>query len=117
MAVLTVQNVIEAGLNTTYASAAGGGDRCANPTDRRTFLHVKNGGGGDITVTVTSTQSTLASLKEWGVLTRANIAVVVTAGEERMIGPFGDIFNDSAGRIAITYSGVSSVTIAAIRVP
>lgn len=115
MATLTVQNIVEAGLAAAYAAAAAGGD--VVPNDGNTFLHVKNGSGGSITVTVTPAVTTVQSARH-GTLTRANIAVAVPAGGERFIGPFApEAFNNSSGQAAITYSGVTSVTLAAVRLP
>jgi hypothetical protein len=108
MATLTVQSVTLAGLNPSYSAASAGGDDFVN--DGRTFLHVKNGGAGAITVTVT----TPAQISGIDV---ADIAVSVPNGSERMIGPFPtNLFNASTGKASITYSGVTSVTIAAIKV-
>lgn len=107
MAVLTVQTIAIAGLEPTYAAAAGGGDSFPNTGDQ--FLHVKNGGVGDVTVTLT----TPATVEGVAI---ADPTVVVTAGEDRMIGPFPpSIFNDGNGRVAVGYSGVTSVTVAAIK--
>ena len=109
MAALTVQNVALIGLAPAYAVAAGGGDTFVNNPD--TFLHVKNGGASPITVTVV-TPATVNSIAI------ADVAVSVPAAGERMIGPFipTNLFNDSTGVASITYSAVTSVTVAAIRV-
>jgi len=111
MAELTVQTIVVTGLEQTYASAAGGGDTFNN--DGRTFFHVKNGSGGDITLTFTT-----AGVWPRQSLALADPTVVVTAGEERMIGPFDKgAFNDSNGEVAVGYSGVTSLTVAAIKLP
>lgn len=111
MATLTVQTIARTGLETTYAAAAAGGDQFAN--DGKEFLHVKNGSGGDITVTI---ESQVSSPPAGTAVT--NQAVVVTAGEERMIGPFPkSAYNDASGYVQITYSGVTTLTIAAIKLP
>jgi hypothetical protein len=114
MATLTVQTFSELGLTATYASCAGGGDVVANNGD--TVLHVKNGSGGSITVTVTKQSSATINDPVYGVMTKANVAVAIGAGAEAFIGPFKvDGFNNSSGQIAITYSGVTSLTIVAIK--
>lgn len=113
MATLTAEEIVEAGLEATYAAATGGGDEFLN--SGREMIHVKNGGGGDITVTVTA-QKTTSSKGGYGTLTKADSVVVVTAGEERFIGPFPiTAFNDSNGKAQITYSGVTSLTLAIIK--
>lgn len=106
MAVLTVQNVVRAGLEATYAAAAAGGDSFPND-GKDTFAHVKNGSGGSIDVTI-ETPGTVDGLAI------ADRVVAVPAGEERMIGPFPTAtYSNSVG---LTYSGVTSLTVAAIRV-
>lgn len=108
MAALTVQNVARSGLNPTYGAAAGGGDTFVN--DGQVVLHVKNGGGSSINVTVDSTAPTGVGLAQ------ADAVVAVPNAGERMIGPFPPgAFNDANGAVAVAYSAVTSVTVAAIR--
>lgn len=115
MAELTVQTIVESGLEATFASAAGGGDTFANDSSERTFLHVKNGAGSDVTVTITA-QSTSVKVAGFGTLPKANRTVVVTAGEERLIGPFpAKAFNNASGKVAVGYSSATSVTVAAFK--
>lgn len=109
MALLTVQEISRAGLVATAAAAAGGGDTF--PNDGRTFLRVINGGGSSITVTITTT----ATLGGEAV---ADTAVAVANGVTRDIGPFPPaIYNNDSGQVAVGYSGVTTVTVAAIRLP
>lgn len=115
MAVLSVQNIVEAGLETALTAAAGGGDSFANPTDERTFFYIANGAGSDITVTFNAVP-TSAAIPGYGDLAISDRAVVVTAGERRMIGPFPAAkFNNSSGAVDVSYSSATSVTVAAIR--
>jgi hypothetical protein len=109
MATLSTQVVALTGLSPTYASAAGGGDKCE--VGDRNFLHVKNGGGSSITVTLTS----VASVRGQAV---SNVTVSVPATSERMIGPLSaDLLqNPSDGLCAIGYSGVTTVTVASLRI-
>jgi len=113
MATLATQKVTRAGLvNPTFAACTGGGDRFT--PDNNTHLHVKNGSGGALTVTVAATKVPLANM------TVTNVAVSVPAGGEARIGPFPyDMFGatDASGLADITYSGVTSLTIAVIQVP
>ena len=112
MATLTRQKAVLTGLTPSYASCAGGGDVVDN-SDGKTFLHVKNGSGGSITVTVTA-QSTSLSTTTHGLLTVSNVAIAIGAGSERIIGPFPkQAYNNASKQLAITYSGVTSLTIAA----
>lgn len=115
MAALSVQNIVEAGITPSLASAAGGGDTFVNPTDERTFFYIANGGGGDITVTFNA-QPTSLPVPGFGDLAISDRAVVVTAGQRRMIGPFPAAkFNNAAGSVEVSYSSATSVTVAAIR--
>ena len=112
MAELTIQQITEAGDSVTYSAAAGGGDTADNGGS--TFLNIKNGGGGTITATITA-QTTSVESSIYGDLTKANASIAIESGAEAFIGPFKrSAFNNNDGAIAITYSGVTSVTIAAL---
>ena len=116
MALLTVQNTAETGLLATYASCAGGGDTVAN--NGKMLLHVKNGSGGAITVTVAKTSSATENIPGYGLVTISDISVAIAAGAEKFIGPIDpNAYNSTSGTgtVAITYSGVTSLTIAAIQ--
>lgn len=111
MALLARQKIDEDGLVANYVAATGGGDSFDN--DGRTVLHAKNGSGSPITVTVAAEQATTEK-PGFGALTKANAEVSVPAGGEAFLGPFPTI---AFGRSTeITYSGVTSLTIAALRI-
>lgn len=106
MAVIAAQTMVRAGLEATYSAAAAGGDTFLNYGNQ--FIHVKNGHSGDQTVTI-ETPGTVDGLAI------SNRSVVVTAGEERFIGPFPPAYyNNSTGYVSLTYSGVTALTIAVI---
>lgn len=107
MALLATQSIVRAGLAPSYAAAAGGGDTFAPGT--HTFLHVKNGSGGSITVTVVTPRTDALGNAI------ADNAVAVGAGAEAMIGPlpYEHYASPSTGVGNITYSGVTSLTIGA----
>lgn len=109
MATLSTQVIALAGLNPTYAAATGGGDKCE--VGDRNFLHVKNGSGSPVTVTLTAT----AALRGQAV---SNVTVSVPASGERMIGPLNaDLLqNQSDGLCAIGYSSATTVTVASLRI-
>lgn len=114
MATLTVQDITESGVDATYSSAAALGDTFANNAQGRTFLHVKNGDASSHTVTVTAVDAS-QDFAGWGTMTKANVSVAIPAGEDRFIGPFPiRAFGNDPD---ITYDDVTSVTIAALRVP
>lgn len=110
MATLTTQTIVAAGLDPTYAAAAGGGDK-VTPGDG-VFLHVINGGGSPVTVTVAAPGNFYASVAN------PDLAVTVDASGEKMIPIPVTPFADSAdsGLASISYSGVTSVTVAALRI-
>ena len=109
MAVLSVLEVSRAGVSGALTAAAGGGDSFAN--DGRTYLDINNGSGGSITVTFV-TQQTVDGLAV------ADLAVAVGAGVRTKVGPFPPgIYNDANGRVQVTYSGVTSLTVNPFRVP
>lgn len=114
MAALTIQDVTVAGITPSYTAAAAGGDTVAPGTDTRPLnLHVKNGGGSSITVTVTDPTS-----QNPGAATsfNPNAAITVTNAQERMIRLDPSRFRDtSTGNIAIGYSAVASVTVGVFR--
>lgn len=109
MADLTVQDIDRAaGLAVATVAAAAGGDTFDN--NGRTFLVVNNGGAGVITVTVDSVTPC-----SYGSDHNEPSAASVAAGAERLFGPFPTTrFGAST---AVSYSAVTSVTVAAVRLP
>ena len=108
MSTLNIQKVVLAGLSPTYGEAAVGGDEFVN--SGREFIHVKNGHTSPQTVTVNSQAVCSQGFDH-------DVAVEILASGERMIGPFPkDRFDDTGGKVQITYSGVTLLTIAAIQV-
>lgn len=108
MALLTTQSVDRSGLQPAFGAAAAGGDSFA-PGDL-VFLHVKNGGASAMTVTIVTPKEAFegAAIDD--------TAVSVPASDERMIGPFPrrHYADPTDGLADITYSAVTSVTIAVI---
>lgn len=109
MAVLTTVVVQPTGVAPALVAANAGGDRCE--VGNTVFLHAKNASGGALTVTVDS-----VTPSNWG--TDVDLVVSVPAGAERFIGPlkperFASITD---GLAAITYSGVTSLTVEPVRI-
>lgn len=115
MAALTKQNIDPSGLEPSY-SAVNSQDTVNVSTGQRVFLHVKNGGGGSINVTINAVKTT-ATVAGVGAVTISDEVVAVPAGEERMIGPFTEAYMDTDGDVTIDYSGTTSVTAAALQLP
>lgn len=68
--------------------------------DGRMFVHVDNGAGDPVTVTVESSITV-----DGGLLAVGDLTVTVPAGEDRMIGPFpSGIYNQSDGKVYVNYS-------------
>ena len=108
MALLTTQTIALAGLEPSYAAAAEAGDTYTDDGSNRIFVHAKNGSGGPITVTIASQVTPAASSGT----AAANLAVVVPAGEERMVGPVPRPFvAASTNLVAMTYSSHTSLTV------
>jgi hypothetical protein len=111
MATLTVQTIDRAGdgLTPAFSVASGGGDDF--PNTGREFVVVKNGSGAPITVTAVTPQTVAGSLAI------ADETYAVPAAGERYIGPFPTgPFNNAQGRVSLTYSGVTSLTVGAFKV-
>jgi hypothetical protein len=109
MSTLTNQSIVAAGLEATYAACAGGGDDFVN--SGKDFIHIKNGHTSPQTVTINSQAACNQGFDH-------DIAVEVTNGEERLIGPFPkDRFNNASDKVLLTYSGVTALTIAILRLP
>lgn len=115
MAELTLQNIDPTGLNPAY-TAVNSSDTMKISTAQRAFLHVKNGSGGSINVTVTAVK-TSASVAGVGNVTISDEVVAVPAGEDRMIGPFTEAFINTDSEVTIGYSATASVTAAALQLP
>lgn len=107
MATLSTQSIDLDGMEPTYAAASAGGDKML-PSEHA-FLHVKNGSGSEITVTLV-TPGTYEGLAV------SDQTLAVPAGEERMIRVTPERYrNSSDGLASITYSDVTTVTVAALR--
>ena len=101
------QQIVRTGLEETYAAVdAANGNDFAN--DGRMFLLVKNGAGAPITVTI-ATPTTVDGNAV------ADLAVVVTNAEQRMIGPFPPNLYNTDGKVQVDYSSGTSVTAAVLR--
>lgn len=107
MAVLSPQQADLDGLDPSYAAASAGGDEFV--PDDRVVLHVKNDDASPTDVTITTTA-------EEGGLAVADQTVTVPAGEERFIKPAQEhLIKASDGNADISYTNVTSVTVALIR--
>lgn len=110
MAALATQAIIRAGLTPSFAAAAGGGDTFTPDAD--TYLRVKNASAGVITVTVVTPRTDGAG----NPVADTTFTVPITTGDV-IAGPFpAEVYADpNTGLANITYSGVTSLTIAVLK--
>ncbi|MGE4164085.1 MAG: hypothetical protein AB7G23_20350 [Vicinamibacterales bacterium] len=107
MALLTRQDASGlTGAAITFTSAAGGGDTLAG--GQGVHLHVINGDGSPINVTITTPDVVD------GDLAVADRVIAVAAGAHRII-PIPRRYNNGSGIASVAYSAVTSVTVAAVR--
>jgi hypothetical protein len=107
MANLSIQDFSSVGIAPAFTAAAAGGDTFSNAG--QTFFFVKNSGASSINVTVNSVTPCNQGYDH-------DLVVAVAAGATQKIGPFDyGRFNDASNMVGVTYSGVSSVTVAALR--
>lgn len=110
MALLTIQTVKASGVTPAFGAASAGGDK-VSLSAANTWIHVKNGGGASITVTVTTQNNAYKGL------TVPDRTVTVAASGEAMIGPLDPaLHSDINGQASIGYSAVATVTVAAFRI-
>lgn len=107
MAELTVQPSARVANDLTLSNASGGGDKFANTGVE--MLLVQNGSGGSINVTVATPQTVDGNAV-------ADKVIAVADGKTALLGPFSKAtYNDTDGFVNVTYSGTSSVKVAAIK--
>jgi len=107
MATLTVQNTSLAGITPSWVAAAAGGDTFANTGD--TYFEIKNG-STEMTLTI-ETPAKIEGID----IAEITVTIPATTGVKR-IGPFDPaIFNQTTGRVNVTYSAVTSVTVGAFK--
>ena len=94
----------------SYQAAAGGGDTYANTG--KEHVHVRNGGGAPITVTMVRTVPCTQGVTHAGAAVIASDQFTVTNASDKLL-PAVDpaIYGPVVG---ITYSGVTSVTVSVI---
>jgi len=104
MATLASTTISRDGILQTLVAANAGGDEWVN--DGEQFIAITNGGASPITLTAV-TQSTVDGQAV------GDRAISIGVAETKLIGPFQQsVYNDGAGKVQLTYSAVTSVTIA-----
>jgi len=107
MAYLAAQQIAVTGTAPVYGAAAAGGDTAA--PDDRTFLHVKNASAGALTVTLVVPGTTFAQANP-------DVAISVPASGDRLIAIPSAATDLATGLVGFTYSGVSSLSVALVRI-
>lgn len=105
MSALATQQIPVTGLAPAYTAAGASGDTVA--PGERTVLHVKNGSGSSINVTVAVPGT------EYG-QARPDPVVAVGAGADKFIYLPDEIADPTDHRVHVTYSATTSVTVAAL---
>lgn len=109
MAILSFKQATIAGTDPAFVAASAGGDKVI-PNDRGALI-VRNASAAPITVTVVWPGNS-----KYGPA-NPDPTVSVPASGDRVIGPFGpDLADPIDGLIALTYSAVASVTVAAVTI-
>lgn len=116
MATYSVQTISPAGAAPTYGAVALT-DKFADDGKQRTFLHVKNGSGAPIDVTISKGAVASRTVPGIGVVAIADKVVSVGAGVDKFIGPFADAYRDATGFVNVAYSAITTVTAAAVAIP
>lgn len=118
---LTVTEISETPILLPYENADNSNGNSFSNRSGDVFLSLllPTGSAGSATVTVTA-QTTSTEVPGFGVLTKADLVVALSVGEEKIVGPFpSQSWNDNSGNVilAITGTGASDVDFAALRIP
>ena len=112
MALLTAQQITQAGLKPVYTAATLAGDTLVNTGIQ--YFHIKNGSGVSVTSSVVPVITTVVD-PLLGILVKETASLILTAGEEGFLGPFEtNAFNSAAGQLTLNYTAVASITVAAL---
>lgn len=109
---LSVQDLVPTGLAQSYTAGDAANGMQFNLSGN-TFLHVKNTGGGALTLTLVSN-----GVKVGGVAIPDQTVTVPATTGDRMIGPIDPrVFGQSGGLAYINLSTATGITLAALRLP
>jgi hypothetical protein len=114
MALLNVTEIrqVEIDPDGVAVAAAAGGD--SYPNDDDTLFYLRNASGGSITATLALQRASVRK-EGFGELTVTALVLVVPAAGRRLVkAPVGS-HSDASGRVQVTYTAVTSVTVAALR--
>lgn len=112
---LTIQEISKTGKSVTedlIAPTATHGNKFIN--NGKTFLRVKNGSGGDITVTI-DTPGTVSGLAIADLVVTVKATGDANGLDFQDIGPFDTNFNQSDGYVWAVFSAVTDILVGAYR--
>ena len=102
---VTIQTIVRTGLEATYEAASADGHYWENTG--KEFIHLVNGvTEGTITIVTPGTVDGHAI---------ADLTVVCTASEERMIGPFPAAVYEDDNKITFSFDVITDMTLAVIK--
>jgi hypothetical protein len=107
MATITPTALTSAGVAVSFAAASVGGDSLATGGAEGVVLHVRNASGGSIT-------TTLAGAVTCSQGSTHNKAVTCAVGDTEIVIP-SNVIDPTTHNVAVTYSAVTSVTVAATK--
>lgn len=108
---VAVEQLSPAGIDLTDTGSLSTGNTYLIPNDGNVFLHIKKSGAGSCIVTVATPGNV-----DGNVIADLAVTVAATTGD-KMIGPFKpEVYNDGNGKLNVTFSEVTGLTIAAARV-
>lgn len=112
MALLTAQQITQAGLIPVYTAATLAGDTLVNTGIQ--YFHIKNGSAVSVTSSVVPVITTVVD-PLLGTLVKETASLILAAGQEGFLGPFEtNAFNNAAGQLTLNYTASTSVTVAAL---
>lgn len=108
----------EAGFALTLTAVDGANGNNVDNSDGKTILVVRNASGASINVTVAVQVANPPASPQYGFITKSNIVLAVAAGAQAVLGPLpAAVYNDSTGKLQITFSAAASVTLGAFAQP
>ncbi len=109
--VLTVNTIAVEGVPTQAFEATHDTDGAKFRNTGKEFLAIQNSGADNATATIVAEETALV-VPDIGNVTKANIAVALTTGQIKIVGPLPrHVFNDADGNVQINVSGAGAADI------
>lgn len=117
---LTVNNVSETAQALPFESGDEPNGNSAANHNGDVFFILRNDDGSNSGVVTFTAQQTSKSVSGYGPLTKDDLAVTLTAGQQQIVGPFpARAWNNSSGLVILAFSGTASasISVATMRIP